>query len=1047
MLSERKMEQDITNFLPKYPDIEELEEVFNPYSDNFYEAIYKKKEFYENKLKAEEPFPSNTGELMKHQKLIARFLSSRTLYDELLIVHAMGTGKSCSAVGAVEQIRSDGINFRGALYLAKGDALVNNFINELIFKCTDGRYIPEDYESLTELEKIHRKKKAIRDYYMTNTFETFAKEISRLNDKEIQRRYNNRVIIIDEVHNLRIQSKKTGLNMYNQFWRFLHTIEDCKIILMSGTPMKDGVDEIASVMNLILPLERQLPTGEEFVEEYFDIENGQYLKVKPSHKQKLKEVFKGRVSYLSNMQSKIQKKFEGSKAGDLKYFDVIQDFMHEHQSKYYDKAYILDRDEREGVYAKSRQASLFVFPDGSYGSAGFNKYVIRESTGKTTVKGKVRNFYRYSLSSALRKEIQADTKEKMLENLHKFSSKYSASIKNILDAYEQGKSVFIYNEYVSGSGLILFGALLELFGFSRASGSEPTGSERPRYALLTNETASTTKIRKLVDRFNKPDNMRGKIISVIIGSRKISEGFSFQNIQVEEIHTPWFNYSETAQAIARGYRLGSHRMLLETGYIPSLTIYQRVSIPAGDLPSIDLEMYMIAEDKDISIKSVERLIKESSWDCGLTYERNYISGYEGQRECDYMECNYVCDGIPPELVESELTKQDLDYSTYQLYYGSENIKKLIEEVKVIFRTVFKMDFYTLLEYLSEYSQFQVITALHKMINENVPIIDKYGYHSYLREEKNLYFLVNSLSVIGNLFSDYYSKTPNIDTQITFTTIVEPLHIETFPSIVDEICKVTTIDQLRVLLNRLSKEIHEFFIESSLLALEKGITTNKVVRDLILEYFKSYYTKIKGTWVCWLLYEDDGIIMCLKDDVWLDCTKEYEEKVKKYKSESQITFEKNPYGFYGQLNKTTGDFCIRDVSKDIPEKKHLRTSGKRCINWKKPEIIPVIIKNLKLPIPKDDVSEPKFRTWIEKIRTSSREKIIKDIKQDKYGKIILDDLYPSNNLETAPLEELKRILFWTKQQIKPLCNYLQNWFDSTGLLVDDPGCGKGTKRKI
>lgn len=232
------MELDITNFLPKYPNIYQLEgEIFNPYEENFYENIYKKKEFYDEKLPEIEELPNMVGKLMKHQKLIARFFSSHTLYDVLLLLHEMGTGKTCSAIGAIEQIRSEGGGFKGALYLAKGEALINNFINELIFKCTDGRYIPEGYEQLTELEKIHRKKKAIRDYYTLNTFEMFAKDIRRKNDKELQNTYNNRIIVIDEVHNLRIQAKEKGLNVYAQFHRFLHVVKDCKILLMSGTPM------------------------------------------------------------------------------------------------------------------------------------------------------------------------------------------------------------------------------------------------------------------------------------------------------------------------------------------------------------------------------------------------------------------------------------------------------------------------------------------------------------------------------------------------------------------------------------------------------------------------------------------------------------------------------------------------------------------------------------------------------------------------------------------------------------------------------------------
>ena len=298
------MELDITNFLIKYPNIEQFDDdILNPYEEDFYESVYKKKEFYDVRLEKLEKVPDNPGSLMNHQKLIARFLSSNTIYDELLLLHEMGSGKTCTAIGAVEQIREEG-KFRGALYLAKGDALVNNFINELVFKCTDGRYIPEGYNYLTELEKVHRTRKAIKDYYTTNTFETFAQKIKRYTTKEAlakwceDEKFNNSVIIIDEVHNLRMKAQidedgqKINLNVYKEFYRFLHAVKDCKILLMSGTPMKDGVDEIASVMNLILPPDKELPTGVKFITEFFDERNDIFV-LKDSKVNILKNAFKG----------------------------------------------------------------------------------------------------------------------------------------------------------------------------------------------------------------------------------------------------------------------------------------------------------------------------------------------------------------------------------------------------------------------------------------------------------------------------------------------------------------------------------------------------------------------------------------------------------------------------------------------------------------------------------------------------------------------------------------------------------------------------------
>jgi len=49
---------DITDFLPKYPNInKEKEDFLNTYDGDFYTEIFKKKEFYDEKLKKFEHLP------------------------------------------------------------------------------------------------------------------------------------------------------------------------------------------------------------------------------------------------------------------------------------------------------------------------------------------------------------------------------------------------------------------------------------------------------------------------------------------------------------------------------------------------------------------------------------------------------------------------------------------------------------------------------------------------------------------------------------------------------------------------------------------------------------------------------------------------------------------------------------------------------------------------------------------------------------------------------------------------------------------------------
>ena len=959
--------------------------------------------------------------------------NKRFLLGDFTVTH--NTGKSCSAVGAIEQIRSEGGGFRGALYLATGETLVNNFIDEIVFKCTDGRYIPEGYDELTDLEKVHRKKKAIKDYYALNTFETFAKEISKLSDDIIKKRYNNTIIIIDEVHNLRIQDNEEGFNLYRQFWRFLHIIEDCKILLMSGTPMRDGVDEISSVMNLILPINEQLPTGQEFLNKYF-IKNGQdSYQVKENMKNFLKNVFKGRISYLKAMQSNIQKVFSGNPEGTLKHFKVVNDEMSDFQSQVYMQAYNDDSQGRKGVYLNSRQASLFVFPDGSYGSKGYEKYIEKRKT---------RTGFRYSLTSDMRKQITADTTEQMLKNLSRFSSKYAASIQNILDAREQNKSVFLYNSFVEGSGLILFSLILDLFGFSKSYGGEATGDEKARYAVITSGTATTKQVRSIVNRFNQPDNMYGKIINVIMGSARIAEGFSFMNVQVEEIQTPWFNYSVTAQAIARGFRLGSHQMLLETGNIPELTVIQRVSLPRINNSiqySIDLYMYEMSERKDVSIKGVEKLIKESAWDCALTYERNHITGYDGQRECDYTDCNYKCDGIPANMIDNELDENNIDYSTYDIYYSSPRVRKIVENVLVIFKTNFRMDLDTLLKILNEYTVFEVITGLRTIINESIKIINKYGYPSYLKEVNNIFFLVDSLSVSGTFLSDYYTKYPHINKSLSYYDIIDKIQYSSFPNIVEMVCSAKNLEEFKKYIVQLPKNIQEMFIESSILAAKNNIQTNVEIRNIILTYYSDYFGEYNQVWVSWYLFNDTGLLRCLEDNEWKDCDESYIDIIKQKKEENKQSVEelanKIANGYYGLENDKIGQFCIKKVMENEPEKGHKKLRGQVCTTKDRKDLIDIVVNKLILPIPENDkipnIKKPN-------VNVMNQKELERLIQNNKYSKDMVQ------NISTIGIDELRRIVFWTSLMKPQLCLILREWFRERNLLVKDEACGSFSAKK-
>ena len=1019
------MEISITDFLPKYPDISNNIPL-DPYNDDFYEAIYRKKEFYDEKLPVTEEFPDEVGQQMKHQKLIARFLSSYTPYNSLLLYHEMGSGKTCSSIAAIEQIKNENNSFNGALILARGDNLLDNFMNELVFKCTYGQYIPEDYDSLTELEKTHRKKKAIRDWYDLRKFDSMAKEIKRLPDKILRDRYSNKVIVIDEIHNIR--EHDSDIAMYQQFHRLLHIVENCKIILMSGTPMKDTPDEIGTVMNLILPLDKQLPTGDDFLDRYFVDKTAVILKLNKDNIDELKNAFRGRVSYLKSMHSDVTKIFEGTpKIGDLQHFIVSEDIMSEFQTLYYNEAYLRDITTK-GIYNNSRQASLFVYPDGTWGVDGFTKYMkkIPIQQFNTGVDGKKTQVHSYSMEKPLLDSLIGKDSNETLNKIAKYSSKYAATIKNILKAREDNKSGFVYCEFVTGSGAILFSKILSLFGFTAASGMEKKGDEKPRYGLITNKTATRKKLRALIDRFNQPDNLSGQVINVIIGSRVIGEGFSLKNVQDINILTPFWNYSETAQAIARGYRLGSHNYLIDAGVLPVVVVHQRVSIPNDTSTSIDLEMYQVSEAKDINIKLIERQIKEMDVFCALTYDRNYIPGYDNQRECQYMNCNYICEGITDRDINN------LDLSTYNLYYSSDSISKIITDISQLFKDFFSVDLQTIKKYFTSYSMFELLSALIIMINESIIIYNKYGLPSYLREENNVYFLVNSLTVKGTFYVKYYTENPNISQAITFSKIIDQISSDTTPGLITSICNNKDRREVEDFLGNLSLKIQELIIESSIIAFEKNI--DSWFRKIVLKYYKSFYTKLDGVWISWLLYRSSNIIRCLGvNGIWGECSQKHLTKLEQYLKESKKELETNQYGYYGINNPQTGEFCIKDVSEDVKHTDKRKTKrGKRCVNWGRGPLTKIIVTLAKIPPPDNYMSKITVK------------EIWPKLMKNKY----ITQFYNESNKAEIILDDMRRALYWGSMQVKPLCSTLEKWFKANNMLIEDHTCGsKPTKQSI
>lgn len=899
-------------FYPKFPFINTTD--LDPYfPKKFNDVIVTKKEFATEKLDRFESFPDNPGEYLHHQKYIARYMNT---YDELLLFHEPGTGKTCTAVAAIELLRyADDKTIQRAVICAKGEGLTKNFLQEFMFTCTDGRYIPEDYENLTDNQRTTRIRKIASEFYTFKTFETFAKDLASMKDRQIQELYEDTIFIIDEVHNLRehdvveqegeeILLRKRSVNIYDEFHRLFHILSRRKIILMSGTPIKDTPDEFASLMNLLLPLDRQINV-KTFIKDYFNKEQTVLLR-----QRELADIIRGRVSYLNAASTTVLKKFVGRPIGNLNHFIVSESIMSDFQSTAYSQAYDEDKNERT-IFIHSRQASLFVFPDGSYGSKGFNKYVANK-----------------------RELNQLIGSIKDVNKLHKFSAKYAQFV-NVVLAQPRSKH-FVYCQYVNGSGAVILGKVLEAFGFRQATGTEK--SKGLRYALCTRYESTSKQIQQLVNRFNADDNIDGEYISIIIGSRVLNEGFTLKNVRNEFIMTGHWNYSEVAQSIARGWRLGSHNAMLARGDRDvSVNVYQCVSVPNNQTPSIDLELYETAEKKDVVNRLIERMVKETAFDCALTINRNKILGYDGQRECDYQSCDYTCDGIIGDT---------LDSSTYGLFNDvrlsiKNEIKSHISEI--VSRQEYVLTLDSLIEDFSDiFTKDEITEALVGIIGDSTLFYDAFGlpYFLSIKYDNSLFLTIDPSSSTG-YFNEYYNKKRVLEsTEVPFGRVVTRMYDRLLPDLVAQLFTHKTL--VRKLIVELPYKVQRILLQGCLLAEKLGKIKNVDVRSTIIDFYNGFYGIKRGKLTIWLYADEIGAV-CLDDNnEFVPCVLESVER--------SVNLKTNTIGWYGLVNPTTDDFCIRnvedkDVSKKETEGVDLRrvTVGKRCVNYDKSKLFGIAEK--------------------------------------------------------------------------------------------------------
>jgi hypothetical protein len=759
-----------------------------PHPDDklFNEKIMRKKEFYDimyTKEKhnvreySDQICKQQIFELMPHQLFVRNYLSFNTPYNSLLLFHGLGTGKTCSAITVTEMMRTYlkqlGIskriiivaspnvqtNFKIQLFNEQKLEFINGVWN--LNACTGNKFLkeinPMNMRGLKKKEVVRLIKRIINQSYLFMGPEQFANYIHNISKKHtdekikiklLKKEFSNRMIVIDEVHNIRnikdIPNKKISKNLLY----LVSNVDNLKLLLLTATPMFNTNDEIVWLLNL-MNLNDKRP-----LLKYADIfDSNNDLKIDPigeeTGKNLLIQKSRSYVSYLRGENPytfpfKITHRTPGfMKDGMVEYTKPrvqMNDAVILEHLQFLDLCITVISPEQQTLYAKIVSKVKTDVPDLKsglgyqllslpiqaltmfYPSEEFDKSIKPGDEADTdidykTMVGKLglQRVMSYNKVTKRNFEYKQSIREKYgrifdKDNIQTYSSKINFICNRILNS--EG-IVLIYSQYIDG-GCLPMALALEERGFSRYGKSNNLFNSKPTepidsltfsnidvdnnasYAMITGDALLSPNNETEINALTDPNNQNGEKIKVVIISEAGSEGIDLSYIRQVHIIDPWFNLGRIEQIIGRAVRNCSHKLLPFEKR--NVEIYMHATqLITTEEESADMYVYRTAEQKAIKIGRITRILKENAIDCVINRDIATLNQTEritlstNDTKINYRigdkESSYVCDYMKDCNYDCNMNKDwdaTISHETYDETYITLNIDIIINKIKTLF---------------------------------------------------------------------------------------------------------------------------------------------------------------------------------------------------------------------------------------------------------------------------------------------------------------------------------------------------------------------------
>lgn len=698
------------------PEFDELYPTLN--DPNFSSKIAYKQEFQETKYngniediqKEADKYCNAVFELNPNQIFIKNFLSNHTPYNGLLLYHGVGTGKTCSAIGISEEIRSFNKQSKTTqrIIIVASPNVQNNFKLQLFdetklelvggywnLKTCVGQSLikeinPTNMKDVPREVIIRQINNIIRTNYLFLGYTEFSRYMQKivqikndtLNNKQrklveieqIKKTFNNRLLIIDEAHNIRATEDNKKKLIGTLLMKIAKYSNNMKLVLLSATPMYNSQNEIVWLTNVLnindnrssIKQDEIFDKDGNFIESTDDKEGGREL---------LNRKLIGYVSYIRgenpyafpfriypdiyDPETKIET-YPNLQFNDIEITNPLQHIpvyplsMESAQKEIYDKVLERTKDSHKVkidnmqtfgymLLQKPIESTIITYPGknmvGKDGFADIMSYTMETKPFPN------RKDFQYKPNIV--QEHGSFFKPNILKD-------YSAKISKICNIVKQSKGiVMIYSQFID-SGIIPMALALEEMGFSRYSSTsgvkslfkdkptatidstelvpksdmlKPNSFKPAKYCIITGDSSLSQNNAKDMQYINQNDNKNGELVKVYLISRAASEGLDFKNIRQVHILDPWYNMNRIEQIIGRAVRYRSHCLLPFKQR--NVEIYLHAILDEKETP--DLYLYRLAETKAKQIGTVSRLMKEISVDCQLNISQTNFTAEKLQQ--------------------------------------------------------------------------------------------------------------------------------------------------------------------------------------------------------------------------------------------------------------------------------------------------------------------------------------------------------------------------------------------------------------------------------